>query len=97
MLLSILYALLRLLLDLLLVPSRRDLAREVELLVLPQEVRVLCRQARRVRYNPGERLILAGLSRLLPGSEWHRFPLRRGTDWRAWRPPSWRFSPECRA
>ena len=77
--LSILYGVLRLLLDLLLVRSRPGAARDVELLALRQEVRVLRRQARRVRYHPGERLILAGLSRLLPRSEWHRFPVRPET------------------
>ena len=75
MLLSTLYVSIRLLLDLLLVRSRPNRARDVELLVFRHEVRVLRRQARRVRWHPGDRLLLAGLSRLLPRSEWHRFPL----------------------
>ena len=69
MLLSIAYACVRLLLDLLLVCSRPSAARDVELLVLRQEVRVLRRQAKRARYHPADRLVLAGLSRLLPRSE----------------------------
>ena len=77
--LSTLYAFTCLLLDLLLVRSRPDRARDVELFVLRHEVRVLRRQARRVRYHPGDRLLLAGLSRLLPCAEWHRFPVRPET------------------
>ncbi len=79
MLVSIVYACVRLLLDLLLVRSRPDLARDVELLVLRHEVRVLRRHAKRPRYQPGDRLVLAGLSRLLPRSEWWRFPVRPET------------------
>ena len=76
---SIVYASVRLLLDLLLVRSRPDLARDVELLVLRHEVRVLRRQARRARYHPGDRLVLAGLGRLLPRSDWWRLPVRPET------------------
>jgi putative transposase len=79
---SVLYAFTRLLLDLLLVRSRPDRARDVELLALRHEVRVLRRQGSQVRYHPGDRLLLAGLSRLLPRSEWHRFPLRPETPLR---------------
>src|SRR5215210_4147155 len=79
MLVSIVYACVRLLLELLLVRSRPDLARDVELLVLRHEVRVLRRQTKRTRYRAGDRLVLAGLSRLLPGSEWWRFPVRPET------------------
>src|SRR3712207_239430 len=79
MLTSILYACVLLLLDLLLIGSRPDLARDVELLVLRHEVRVLRRHANRPRYQPGDRLVLAGLSRLLPRSEWWRFPVRPET------------------
>ena len=79
MLVSTVYASVRLLLDLLLVRSRPDLARDVELLVLRHEVRVLRRQAKRARYHPGDRLVLAGLSRLLPRAEWRRLPVRPET------------------
>src|SRR3712207_3853984 len=79
MLTSILYACVLLLLDLLLVRSRPDFARDVELLALRHEVRVLRRQAKRTRYSPGDRLVLACLSRLLPRSEWCRLPVRPET------------------
>ena len=62
MLLSILYVCVRLLVDLLLVRARPSAARDVELLVPRHEVRVLRRHARRTRYQPGDRLVLAGLS-----------------------------------
>src|SRR3712207_4359307 len=77
--LSIAYACVRLLLDLLLVRLRPSAARDLELLVLRHEVRVLRRHAKRPRYHPGDRLVLAGLSRLLPRSEWWRFPVRPET------------------
>ena len=79
MLVSIVYAFVRLLLDLFLLRSRPDHARDVELLALRHEVRVLRRQAGRVRYRPGDRLVLAGLSHLLPRPEWWRFPVRPET------------------
>ena len=64
MLLSILYALVRLLVDLVLVRCRHNAARGVELLVLRHEVRVLRRTAKRTRWLPGDRLVLTILSRL---------------------------------
>src|SRR5215213_10212528 len=79
MLVSSVYASVRLLLDLLLVGSRPALARDVELLALRHEVRVLRRHAKRPRYHPGDRLVLAGLSRLLPRAEAWRFPVRPET------------------
>jgi putative transposase len=79
MVISILYTCVRLLLGLLLVRARSSAARDVELLVLRHEVRVLRRQAKRARHHPGDRLVLAGLSRLLPRSEWWRFPVRPET------------------
>ncbi|MDP8923228.1 MAG: hypothetical protein M3O34_10185 [Chloroflexota bacterium] len=76
MLVSIVYSFVHLLLDLLLLRLRPDLSRDVELLALRHEVRVLRRQAKRTRYRHGDRLVLAGLGRLLPRSEWWRFPVR---------------------
>ena len=79
MLLSLAYALFRAVLDLLLIRTQRAHAREVELLVLRHEVRVLRRQAKRPGWRPGDRLVLAATSRRLPRHEWHRFPVRPET------------------
>jgi putative transposase len=54
-------------------------AREVELLVLRHEVRVLRRATGCPAYRPGDRLILAASSRSLPRTAWHIFPVRPET------------------
>jgi putative transposase len=54
-------------------------AREVELLVLRHENRVLRRQVKRTRWRPGDRLLLAALSRFLPRAAWQGFPVRPET------------------
>ncbi len=78
--------------------SRRgQFDKDIELMVLRHEVRILERQVHgRVRYRPEDRAILAALSRLLPRSRWrsllvtpetfmrwHRQLSRR--KWRRWR------------
>ncbi len=70
MLLSLTYALVRLLLDLALVRTPADRARDAELLALRHEVRVLRRRAKRVPWRPGDRLLFAALSRCLPRTSW---------------------------
>jgi putative transposase len=79
MLLSILYQLVCLLADLALVRCRSGAARDVELLALRHEVRVLRRTAKRTRWRPGDRLVLTILSRRLPRAAWGRFPVRPET------------------
>src|SRR5438067_13412039 len=76
LLLSILYAVLRLLIDLALVRSRNAAARDIELLALRHEVRVLRREAKRNRWWPGDRLVLSALSQALTRSDWGRLPVR---------------------
>ncbi len=55
--------------------SRRDeFDKDIELMVLHHEVRILERQANgRVRYRRVDRGILAALSRLLPRCRWRSF------------------------
>jgi putative transposase len=50
--------------------TRRQLSKDAELLVLRHENAVLRRQVSRVRYQPGDRLWLAALSRLIPRARW---------------------------
>ena len=70
LLLSILYQLVRCLLDLTAVLMRRDLGKDAELLVLRHENAVLRRQVARIRYRPADRIWLAALSRLLSRRRW---------------------------
>jgi transposase InsO family protein len=60
----------RALLGLTAVLMRRDLSKDVELLVLRHENAVLRREVSRVRYRPVDRMWLAALSRLLPRRCW---------------------------
>ena len=50
--------------------ARREASKDAELLVLRHENAVLRRQIGRVRYQPGDRLWLAALSRLTPRRRW---------------------------
>lgn len=67
------------LLNVLLGPPGLDRAQTIELLALRHEVRVLRRQVRRTQWRPGDRLVLAALSRCVPRAEWWRCPLRLET------------------
>jgi putative transposase len=67
---SVCYLLARCLLDCLMVLARREASKDAELLVLRHENAVLRRQISRVRYQPGDRLWLAALSRLIPRRRW---------------------------
>jgi hypothetical protein len=70
LLVSILYRLARGLLSLTAVLMRRELGKDVELLVLRHENAVLHRQVARVRSKPVDRVWLAALSRLVPRRRW---------------------------
>ena len=70
MIFSVVYLLVRCLLSCLMLLARREASKEAELLVLRHENAVLGRQARRVRYQPADRLWLAPLSRLIPRHRW---------------------------
>ena len=70
MILSLLYLLVRCLLGCLTVLTRHQVSKDAELLVLRHENAVLRRQIGRVRYQPGDRLWLGALSRLIPRRRW---------------------------
>ena len=60
--------------------SGGDRAKDAELLVLRHENAVLRRHARRVRYEPADRVWLAALARLLPRRRWAQiFPVTPAT------------------
>ena len=70
MLLKVVYLLVRRVLGLAVLISRRDLAKDAELLVLRHENVVLRRDAGRIRYEPADRVWFAALARLLPRRRW---------------------------
>jgi len=77
---SVVYLLVRCLLGCLTVLSRAQASKDAELLVLRHENAVLRRQVGRVRYQPGDRLWLAALSRLVPRRRWGEvFPVTPAT------------------
>jgi hypothetical protein len=63
---SVAYLVVRCLLGCLMVLARREVSKDAELLVLRHQNAVLRRQVSNVRYQPGDRLWLAALSRLIP-------------------------------
>jgi putative transposase len=71
--LSVVYLLVRRLLELAVLLGRSQASKEMEILVLRQELTVLRRQLPRPRHQPRDRLLLAVLSRLLPRSRWSVF------------------------
>ena len=73
MILSVVYLFVRCLLRCLTVLPRRQVSKDAELLVMRHENAVLRRQIGRVRYQPGDRLWLAVLSRLIPGIAGERY------------------------
>jgi putative transposase len=70
---SLVYLLLRQVLQMLTQLARDDGAKDVELLVLRHQVAVLRRQVHRPKLEPADRVVLAALSRLLPRSRWPIF------------------------
>jgi len=53
--------------------ARSDRSKELELLVLRQELSILRRQARRPQLRESDRLVLAALSRVMPRRSWQAF------------------------
>ena len=70
MLFAALFSSLRLILDLIELQGREASALQAEVLVLRQQVKVLGRHVKRVRWQPRDRLLLALLRERLPRSAW---------------------------
>jgi len=68
--LSVIYLLARCVLGCLMVRARREVSKDAEFLVLRHENAMLRRQTSKIRYQPGDRLWLAALSRLIPQHRW---------------------------
>ena len=70
---SLVYWALRRLVDLVVLCLRSDRSKELEILVLRQQLQVLERQVPRPRLRPVDRLLLTAYSRSLPRSLWPTF------------------------
>ena len=79
MLVSFVYVLACRLLALAVLLARGERSKELEILVLRHELSVLRRQVKRPRLEPGDRLVLAALSRVLPRRSWGVFLVRPET------------------
>jgi len=53
--------------------ARGDAAKDLEILVLRHQLAVLRRQSTRPKLGPGDRALLAAVSRVLPRSRWSCF------------------------
>ena len=67
---SSLYSLVRVLLDVMATGHSDRAKLQAEVLVLRRQVQVLERQIRRVRWTPGDRMVLAALRERIPQSAW---------------------------
>jgi putative transposase len=76
---SLLYDLTRNSLGVMLLRLRGDTAKDIEILVLRQQIAVLRRQVNRPVLQPADRVLLAALSRLLPRSSWNTFMVTPAT------------------
>jgi putative transposase len=71
--LSFLYWMLRRLLELLVLRLRSEREKEIEILALRHQLRVLERQVGRAQFQPADRALLAAFSRALPRRAWPSF------------------------
>src|SRR5438034_6819340 len=72
MVLSFVYWSLRRLLELMVLRRRSEREKEIEILLLRHQLRVLERQVARPTLTPGDRVLLAAFSRVLPRRAWKR-------------------------
>src|SRR6266508_4236922 len=77
--LSFLYWLSRRLLDLLVLRMRSERVKEIEILVLRQQLHLLERQVARPQLCPSDRALLAAFSRALPRAAWASFVVTPAT------------------
>jgi putative transposase len=87
--LSFLYWMLRRLLELLVLRLRSEREKEIEILALRHQLRVLERQVGRAQFQPADRALLAAFSRALPRRAWPSFLVTPATLLR-WRGSWWR-------
>ncbi|MGH3418992.1 MAG: hypothetical protein ACRDOD_05265 [Streptosporangiaceae bacterium] len=78
--LTIVYLLVRRVLSLAVLLSRRDLDKDAELLALRHENAVLRRHAGRIRYEPADRIWFAALAQLIPRVRWAQVFPRDASD-----------------
>jgi putative transposase len=76
---SVLYVVVRRLLEFVVLLSRGDRAKELEILVLRHELSILRRQVGRPRFEAPDRILLAAFSRMLPRRSWTAFSVRPET------------------
>jgi putative transposase len=69
-LLTLIYMITRFVLAVVTILVRREVSKDVELLVLRHENAVLRRHVKRVRYQPADRIWLSALARLIPRRRW---------------------------
>ena len=72
LLVSLVYWVLRRLLELVVLRLRSDRSKELEILLLRHQLYVLARQVARPRLRAADRVLLAALSRSLPRSAWSK-------------------------
>jgi hypothetical protein len=73
------YRLVRLIVDLLVLRSRRDRSKDAEILVLRHQLAVLQRQVPRPRFEHHDRAFLAALARVLDRDRWSIFLVKPDT------------------
>jgi putative transposase len=79
LLVSAFYVVVCRLLELIVLVGRSDRAKELEILVLRQELSVVRRQVERPRFEGHDRVLLAAFSRMLPRRSWNAFSVRPET------------------
>jgi transposase len=76
---SLVYWALRRLLELLVLRTRSERVKEIEILVLRHQLHVLQRQVARPQLRPADRVLLAAFSRVLPRAAWPSFVVTPAT------------------